>query len=201
VPPSNTGYLYSSCPLCTCRVPRFSPPWITHQFKKNVTALNWQTRRLPRKSTFPYPNYNIPGRSTTNPDLYSMASPLGQKRSHSPDLETLDETPAHVEPEKTDTSNTDQTKTAAPASMKSTPASSYTCPICLSPPRMATLTPCGHILCASCLWDSVRSARARELDAPPLLGVNASRCPVCREILKGWDWKGGGIIGLEMKVK
>ncbi|KAF8335963.1 uncharacterized protein EI90DRAFT_2832065, partial [Cantharellus anzutake] len=88
---------------------------------------------------------------------------------------------------------------SSPTQKKSTPMSSYVCPICLSPPRMSTLTLCGHILCASCLWDSVRSARVRELDGPAP-GTNNARCPVCREDLKGWDWKGGGVIGLEMKA-
>ena len=106
----------------------------------------------------------------------------------------------HTDAEKNYSSDTEQAKTAASPTIRSTPVSSYTCPICLSPPRMATLTPCGHILCASCLWDSARSARVRELDGPPLLGANLSRCPVCREVLKGWDWKGGGITALEMKV-
>ncbi|KAF9513528.1 hypothetical protein BS47DRAFT_1344174 [Hydnum rufescens UP504] len=78
-----------------------------------------------------------------------------------------------------------------------TPLGQYTCPICFSPPRPATLTPCGHILCASCLFGALRSARDR---ATSPSDVNTARCPVCRAVLRGWDWRGGGIIGIEAKV-
>jgi hypothetical protein len=37
------------------------------------------------------------------------------------------------------------------------PLSSYCCPICFSPPTNATLTPCGHICCGSCLFTAVKS--------------------------------------------
>ncbi|KAF5345999.1 hypothetical protein D9758_013867 [Tetrapyrgos nigripes] len=36
--------------------------------------------------------------------------------------------------------------------------SSYRCPICLSPPRNATLTPCGHIICGACLFQSIKAS-------------------------------------------
>ncbi|KAK7442494.1 hypothetical protein VKT23_016092 [Stygiomarasmius scandens] len=34
----------------------------------------------------------------------------------------------------------------------------YRCPICLSPPIKATLTPCGHITCARCLWMCIKAS-------------------------------------------
>jgi hypothetical protein len=39
--------------------------------------------------------------------------------------------------------------------------SEYNCPICFSPPTNATLTPCGHVLCGSCLFIAVKSAMKR----------------------------------------
>lgn len=44
---------------------------------------------------------------------------------------------------------------------------SQECPICLDPPRDGVLTPCAHVLCVSCLRDS--------LSTDPDMG-----CPVCR---------------------
>ncbi|EEB92353.1 hypothetical protein MPER_09153, partial [Moniliophthora perniciosa FA553] len=37
----------------------------------------------------------------------------------------------------------------------------YTCPICFSPPTNATLTPCGHICCGSCLFAAIKAALKR----------------------------------------
>ena len=77
------------------------------------------------------------------------------------------------------------------------PLGQYTCPVCFSPPRSATLTLCGHILCGSCLFGAIRSARDRATNTSD---ANIARCPVCRAVLRGWDWKGGGVIGIEAKV-
>ncbi len=51
------------------------------------------------------------------------------------------------------------------------PLSTYVCPICLSPPSNATLTPCGHICCGECLFTAVRSALQRAM-------TQATRDPV-----------------------
>lgn len=51
------------------------------------------------------------------------------------------------------------------------PLSSYNCPICFSPPSFATLTPCGHICCAECLFSAVRSGTQRSV----LLGPAAQQ--------------------------
>ncbi|KAH7928314.1 hypothetical protein BV22DRAFT_1005080 [Leucogyrophana mollusca] len=79
------------------------------------------------------------------------------------------------------------------------PLSAYTCPICFSPPTNATLTPCGHICCGSCLFTAVKSTMRRNMvvamDRAPL-----PRCPVCRAEIPGWDGRGGGVIGLKLQV-
>ncbi|KAI9568196.1 hypothetical protein HD554DRAFT_1985344, partial [Boletus coccyginus] len=79
------------------------------------------------------------------------------------------------------------------------PLSTYTCPICFSPPTNATLTPCGHICCGQCLFTAVKSTMRRNMvvamDRAP-----APSCPVCRAEIPGWDGRGGGVIGLKMQV-
>ncbi|KAM6503958.1 hypothetical protein JOM56_000901 [Amanita muscaria] len=77
--------------------------------------------------------------------------------------------------------------------------SEYTCPICFSPPTNATLTPCGHICCGSCLFMAVKTTLHRGavgLGPEP----NVARCPVCRAPIPGWDGRGGGVIGLKTRV-
>ncbi|KAG8941380.1 hypothetical protein FRC03_004593 [Tulasnella sp. 419] len=88
-----------------------------------------------------------------------------------------------------------------PPSDGPTPASQYTCPICFSPPTSSILTPCGHIMCGSCLFASIKAAQQRSRGMG--FGPNAAeeaKCPVCRAIIPGWDGKGAGVVGLEMKV-
>ncbi|KDQ58953.1 hypothetical protein JAAARDRAFT_192520 [Jaapia argillacea MUCL 33604] len=73
--------------------------------------------------------------------------------------------------------------------------STYTCPICFSPPTNVTLTPCGHICCGECLFTAVKTTMRRSANmmvAEPIV----ARCPVCRAVLGGWDGKGGGVVGL-----
>jgi len=41
------------------------------------------------------------------------------------------------------------------------PLSAYTCPICFFPPTNATIAPCGHICCGSCLFTAVRTTMQR----------------------------------------
>ncbi|PVF96920.1 hypothetical protein CPB86DRAFT_735786 [Serendipita vermifera] len=83
----------------------------------------------------------------------------------------------------------------------------YTCPICFSPPTNACVTLCGHVMCASCLFSSVRAAKQRFVTHPFESGPNArnerknARCPVCRAIMKGWDGKGAGVIGLWLNTE
>ncbi|KAJ3972708.1 hypothetical protein EV361DRAFT_777489, partial [Lentinula raphanica] len=82
-------------------------------------------------------------------------------------------------------------KPEIPPSILSTHAlSTYTCPICFCPPTNATMTPCGHVACGSCLFMAVKSGMRRE-------GID--RCPVCRAEIRGWDGKGGGVTGLVMQ--
>lgn len=63
------------------------------------------------------------------------------------------------------------TDTPAVPRPKAEPLSSYNCPICFSPPTFATLTPCGHICCAECLFSAVRST----IERAALLGPAAQQ--------------------------
>ena len=84
---------------------------------------------------------------------------------------------------------------------KDAPLATYTCPICFSAPTDAALTPCGHIMCGSCLFGAVRAARARALESARPQEAEKAYCPVCRAVLSGWDGRGGGVIGLEIRAK
>ena len=76
--------------------------------------------------------------------------------------------------------------------------SSYCCPICFVPPTNAVLTPCGHILCGSCLFAAVRAAQVgRQMHMPGLGRGIEAHCPVCRTEMPGFDGRGGGVIGLQ----
>ncbi|KAL1700130.1 hypothetical protein EV121DRAFT_283589 [Schizophyllum commune] len=81
---------------------------------------------------------------------------------------------------------------------KQTPLAEYTCPICFFAPTNATLTPCGHICCGSCLFTAVKTAMLRAAHTPE--GLEA-KCPVCRATIPGWDGRGGGVIGLKLRSK
>ncbi|KAF7361533.1 hypothetical protein MSAN_01186900 [Mycena sanguinolenta] len=77
------------------------------------------------------------------------------------------------------------------------PLSAYTCPICFFPPTNATLTPCGHVCCGSCLFTAVKTMLQR---AGPGGKDGGPRCPVCRAPIPGWDGHGGGVIGLKVRA-
>ncbi|KZV97654.1 hypothetical protein EXIGLDRAFT_730047 [Exidia glandulosa HHB12029] len=77
-------------------------------------------------------------------------------------------------------------------------ADAITCPICMSPPTDAAITPCGHILCGECLMLAVHGGIQRGRLAPQ--GAAEAQCPVCRARIDGWDGRGGGIIGLALRV-
>ncbi|KAJ7140042.1 hypothetical protein C8R43DRAFT_892997, partial [Mycena crocata] len=77
------------------------------------------------------------------------------------------------------------------------PLSSYSCPICFFPPTNATLTPCGHVCCGSCLFTAVRTMTQRGALLPE---ASVARCPVCRAQIPGWDGRGGGVIGLKIRA-
>ncbi|KAJ7226983.1 hypothetical protein GGX14DRAFT_348099 [Mycena pura] len=76
------------------------------------------------------------------------------------------------------------------------PLSSYSCPICFFPPTNATLTPCGHVCCGSCLFTAVKTMTQR---GAAVLGASEARCPVCRAEIPDWDGRGGGVIGLRSR--
>ncbi|KAJ7074757.1 hypothetical protein C8F01DRAFT_34604 [Mycena amicta] len=77
------------------------------------------------------------------------------------------------------------------------PLSAYTCPICFCAPTNATLTPCGHVCCGSCLFTAIKTMMQRGTMMMP--GFVEARCPVCRAEIPGWDGKGGGVIGLQTR--
>ncbi|KAF9442191.1 hypothetical protein P691DRAFT_622772, partial [Macrolepiota fuliginosa MF-IS2] len=81
------------------------------------------------------------------------------------------------------------------------PLSEYTCPICFFPPSNATLTPCGHVCCGSCLFTAVKTTLQRSANMGMGMGIgeNVARCPVCRAAIPGWDGKGGGVIGIKVR--
>ncbi|KAJ3543558.1 hypothetical protein NMY22_g3103 [Coprinellus aureogranulatus] len=80
--------------------------------------------------------------------------------------------------------------------------SSYTCPICFFPPSNATLTPCGHICCGSCLFTAIKSSQSRNgmgFAYSTFATHGEALCPVCRASIPGWDGKGGGVVGLRVR--
>jgi hypothetical protein len=125
------------------------------------------------------------------------------------------------------TSSSSKTTTMKPTKPPADPLSDYTCSICFSAPTNATITPCGHICCGSCLFAAVKAGIQRAgMDHHPggnrgrgaaqaryvsicfalalllCVGVNVVLCryPVCRSIIPGWDGKGGGVIGLKVRA-
>ncbi|KAF7290699.1 RING-type domain-containing protein [Mycena indigotica] len=83
-----------------------------------------------------------------------------------------------------------------PAPEPPQPLSTYTCPICFCAPTNATLTPCGHVCCGSCLFTAIKTMMQRGALIP---GSLEARCPVCRAEIPGWDGKGGGVVGLQTR--
>ena len=83
------------------------------------------------------------------------------------------------------------------------PLSEYTCPICFFPPSNATLTPCGHVCCGSCLFTAVKTTlhRGASMGVAMNTGENVPRCPVCRAVIRYWDGRGGGVIGLKVRIQ
>ncbi|KAJ7641626.1 hypothetical protein FB45DRAFT_360231 [Roridomyces roridus] len=86
---------------------------------------------------------------------------------------------------------------SAPPREEPEPLSSYSCPICFFPPTNATLTPCGHICCGSCLFTAVKTMTQRGAMMPE---ASVARCPVCRAPIPGWDGRGGGVVGLKIRA-
>ncbi|KAH6901205.1 hypothetical protein BKA70DRAFT_1436232 [Coprinopsis sp. MPI-PUGE-AT-0042] len=107
-------------------------------------------------------------------------------------------------PSKMSASSPSSSKPKEPATE---PLSEYTCPICFCAPSNATLTPCGHICCGSCLFAAVKTSLARNRGMPVPAhqrggddDPTVARCPVCRAGIPGWDGKGGGVIGLKIRA-
>ncbi|TRM64639.1 hypothetical protein BD626DRAFT_400551 [Schizophyllum amplum] len=105
---------------------------------------------------------------------------------------------ATPEPSETDAPGAATVDAPPPSPKAQTSLAEYTCPICFFAPTNATLTPCGHICCGSCLFTAVKTAMIRSAHTPE--GLEA-RCPVCRAVIPGWDGYGGGVIGLKLRSK
>ncbi|PSS34037.1 hypothetical protein PHLCEN_2v1941 [Hermanssonia centrifuga] len=58
--------------------------------------------------------------------------------------------------------------TRPPVPQDHEPLSAYICPICFSPPKYATLTPCGHVCCGECLFAAVKTTIQRAMDHGPV---------------------------------
>ncbi|KAH7884896.1 hypothetical protein F5I97DRAFT_1515139 [Phlebopus sp. FC_14] len=149
------------------------------------------------------------------PPMYSgditIITPKKRRRSASSAGAIPDDLPlASTSATTTASSSSSATSTSASASASTStstsnpiqrpePLAEYTCPICFSPPTNATLTPCGHICCGSCLFAAVKSTIRRNMvvamDRAP-----QARCPVCRAEIPGWDGRGGGVVGLKLHV-
>ncbi|KAJ9457635.1 putative RING finger protein P8B7.23 [Diplonema papillatum] len=58
----------------------------------------------------------------------------------------------------------------------------FQCPICLSPPRCARLTQCGHIFCLPCLLEHRRHCSSPAVGSPLTSGAPAKKtlCPICK---------------------
>ncbi|KIJ52476.1 hypothetical protein M422DRAFT_43334 [Sphaerobolus stellatus SS14] len=76
----------------------------------------------------------------------------GKERAHSSPLKPEDEDESKSKPE--------PLKPQTPPEL----LSGHTCPICFGTVTNACLTPCGHVLCGSCLFASVKSGIQRALD-------------------------------------
>lgn len=155
-------------------------------------ALSSPPRKLPKDSTAPEDG---PGPSFTS-----------ELTSDPHDTQHVSRTPTPPVPSK---------RAPSPPAHSSEPLSAYMCPICFCPPTNATLTPCGHICCGQCLFTAVRTTLQRAIThmaaeppepryvCPSYTGsqfLKECRCPVCRAVLKGWDGRGGGVIGLKARA-
>ncbi|THU98376.1 hypothetical protein K435DRAFT_838166 [Dendrothele bispora CBS 962.96] len=91
--------------------------------------------------------------SHSNANIPSMSTPPNLSNSHhlpnprQPSLHsnsTSNRSPPHQPP---------NSSTAVTSNLNT-----YRCPICLSPPINATLTPCGHVTCEKCLWKCIEAS-------------------------------------------
>jgi len=152
----------------------------------------------PKRRAISPPQSSEQARVTTNSEVASAAqhSQANIDLGSSPSIvEDLTHDPDHAVGEAPASTPVSRPIPAPPA------LSAYTCPICYSAPTDATLTPCGHIMCGSCLFGAVRAARTRVINMGRAREADKAYCPVCRTLLAGWDGRGRGVIGLEVKTK
>lgn len=78
------------------------------------------------------------------------------------------------------TSSSSEATTAKPTKPAADPLSDYTCPICFPAPTNATITPCDHICCGSCLFAAAKAGYSACGDGTPSWG----------------EWRAGGTSGM-----
>lgn len=87
-------------------------------------------------------------------------------------FEEEDELPS-TPPEATQPAESSGTVAESSTTKQRTPPklSGYNCPICFSPPTFATMTPCGHVCCAECLFTAVKTTIQRSMYHGPAASV------------------------------
>ncbi|KIK05939.1 hypothetical protein K443DRAFT_130181 [Laccaria amethystina LaAM-08-1] len=129
-----------------------------------------------------------------------VSSPSLARILHATDIEPPPTKSPHDHNKPSTSTSTTIPPVPAPAPERQAEAlSEYTCPICFFPPTNATLTPCGHICCGACLFTAVKTTMKRGA-MMPTGEPNVARCPVCRAEIKGWDGRGGGVIGIKARA-
>lgn len=107
------------------------------------------TTRLSKTSST-YTSNAVAGPSSLAVDINNSDTP---DRGHSLEVSTSQISTSDIAPHP---SRPQKTVVAQPELL-----SEYTCPICFSPPTNATLIPCGHVCCGSCLFMAVKSSIKR----------------------------------------
>lgn len=98
---------------------------------------------------------DVPPSASTSASTSSLAlASLPQSPSPAPDPEVLPSTSGPI-------ASSSQPRQPSPTPHTPDLLSEYTCPICFSQPSNATLTPCGHICCGSCLFTAVKTTLHR----------------------------------------
>ncbi|KAJ7725181.1 hypothetical protein B0H16DRAFT_1594936 [Mycena metata] len=149
-------------------------------------------------SLHPNPNPSQSRSPVSSPSLAKLLHPVDEE----PTMSVVN--PPSSAPMESSVASSSKTKLPSPSPPRAPdpapePLSAYSCPICFFPPTNATLTPCGHVCCGSCLFTAVKTMTQRGQGAMrPEASV--ARCPVCRAQIPGWDGRGGGVIGLKVRA-
>ncbi|KAJ7025158.1 hypothetical protein C8F04DRAFT_1046777 [Mycena alexandri] len=155
----------------------------------------------PEAQAKPDPNPSQPRSPVSSPSLAKLLHPVDAE----PTMSVVNPSSiASSAPIEFSIASSSKTKLPSPSTPRAVepapePLSAYSCPICFFPPTNATLTPCGHVCCGSCLFTAVKTMTQRGQGAMRL-EASVARCPVCRAQIPGWDGRGGGVIGLKVRA-